>query len=378
MYVVYIYTTLDHNSPLYSRSNETGEDAYLNQDWAVNYWLTNGTPLNKLIMGIGTYGRSFTTALQGNDMGCPARGGGTAGTYTREAGFLSYYEICANIKNGWEVRRHPEHLVPYAFKGNQWVGYDDIVSVKRKTDYIKANGLGGSMVWAIDLDDFNGQFCGQGKYPLLSAIKQNLESGAIPDIPTEAPATTHAPTQAPPQTSAPTQAPTQTAAPTQAPTQTAAPTQAPTQTTVSPAPCGAAVTCPDAHFAVNPCDPQQYYVCDHGLPKTMSCPAGLVWDIILMTCILPTANGALNGGKVTTTTQPITTAPTAPTGHSTSPPPSTPAGHTCDGPSECPDGKFLADPCNPGCYYQCAFRRGYRHCCQTGLRWSVTANVCVF
>ena len=30
------------------------------------------------------------------------------------------------------------------------------------------------MVWALDLDDFNGKQCGQGKYPLLKAIIDRL------------------------------------------------------------------------------------------------------------------------------------------------------------------------------------------------------------
>lgn len=34
------------------------------------------------------------------------------------------------------------------------------------------------MWWAIDLDDFNGNFCGGEKYPLLSQVYKNLKEKA--------------------------------------------------------------------------------------------------------------------------------------------------------------------------------------------------------
>lgn len=34
--------------------------------------------------------------------------------------------------------------------------------------------LAGIMFWALDLDDFNGNFCNQGKYPLINRSIQTL------------------------------------------------------------------------------------------------------------------------------------------------------------------------------------------------------------
>jgi GH18 family chitinase len=56
-------------------------------------WLNGGTPKDKLIVGMGLYGRSFEMASSDHRLGAPASGAGTAGKYTREAGFLSYYEV---------------------------------------------------------------------------------------------------------------------------------------------------------------------------------------------------------------------------------------------------------------------------------------------
>ena len=63
------------------------------QDFAVQMWLNGGTPKDKLIVGMGLYGRSFEMASSDHRLGAPASGAGTAGKYTREAGFLSYYEV---------------------------------------------------------------------------------------------------------------------------------------------------------------------------------------------------------------------------------------------------------------------------------------------
>merc|ERR1712127_897872 len=85
----------------------------------------------------------------------PSRG--QAGEFTRAAGFLAYYEICQKVRSGgWTVTRDPEgRLGPVAQEGNQWVGYDDIAQIRRKSQFIKDQGFGGGMIWALDLDDFS-------------------------------------------------------------------------------------------------------------------------------------------------------------------------------------------------------------------------------
>ena len=34
--------------------------------------------------------------------------------------------------------------------------------------------LAGVMFWTIDLDDFSGRFCNQGKYPLINAVRDEI------------------------------------------------------------------------------------------------------------------------------------------------------------------------------------------------------------
>jgi len=172
-------TVTGHNAPLYPRSEETGTQLQQNVEWAANYWVSNGCPANKLVIGMGAYGRSFTLVnVNDNDMGAPTSGPGPAAPFTNEAGYYSYYEVCAELfPNGPAIREwHTEHLVPYAYitSNGIWAGYDDQQSIDEKVNWVKANGYAGFMVWALDVDDFTGNFCGLGKYPLLTRMNEVL------------------------------------------------------------------------------------------------------------------------------------------------------------------------------------------------------------
>lgn len=56
--------------------------------------MKNGAEPSKLVLGIPTYGRSYTLYNpDAFELGSPADGPGSMGEATRENGYLAYYEV---------------------------------------------------------------------------------------------------------------------------------------------------------------------------------------------------------------------------------------------------------------------------------------------
>ncbi len=118
---------------MYSRSDEQGPTLKtLNVDFAIRYWIANGAPAYKINLGLATYGRSFTLASNKTDLGAPSIGSGPAGMYTREPGFLAYYEICKKLHDGFTRVWDNQQMVPYIFNGSEWISYEDTQSLAHK------------------------------------------------------------------------------------------------------------------------------------------------------------------------------------------------------------------------------------------------------
>lgn len=123
------------NAPLYRGSADTTDRlGQMNVNASIQFWLAQGAPAEKLVLGIPLYGRSFTLANAANtQIGAPTVGGGTAGPYTREPGVMGYNEFCEKLATeAWDLRWSEEQQVPYAVRNNQWLGYDDLRSVQLK------------------------------------------------------------------------------------------------------------------------------------------------------------------------------------------------------------------------------------------------------
>jgi len=166
-----------HNSPLFPLETAASHQRKLTVDYGAREWLKLGAPAEKIIIGMPTYGRTFTLSDESKfDIGSSANGGGNAGDYTAESGFMAYYEVCDFLQGDnttlvWDN----EQQVPFAYQDDQWVGFDDERSLRTKASWLKENGFGGVMIWSLDMDDFRGH-CGYGKYPLTTAIREELET----------------------------------------------------------------------------------------------------------------------------------------------------------------------------------------------------------
>ena len=135
-----------------------------NLEWILDNWIELGADPAKLNLGLAAYGRSFKLN-DPNSHGYRApctetwngsgKHSGAAGRFTREAGYLAYYEICEKLQNGWTEVWLDEGKVPYAHGDGDWVGYDNIKSINYKVDMAKTYGLGGLMWWTTAIDDFN-------------------------------------------------------------------------------------------------------------------------------------------------------------------------------------------------------------------------------
>ncbi|PVD37548.1 hypothetical protein C0Q70_00142 [Pomacea canaliculata] len=153
-----------HHSPLYSQDTR-------NMDWAARYWVEQGAPRDKLVIGVSFYGKSFTLENPSeHQVGAVSVRPGQPGPITKRRGFLAYYEVCDLLQKGTTRHFIEDQKVPYLHKGDQWIAYDDKDSLKYKVEL--AASYGGVMLWTLDLDDFSGNHCDEGPYPLTKAVNE--------------------------------------------------------------------------------------------------------------------------------------------------------------------------------------------------------------
>lgn len=68
------------------------------QDHSIKFYINEGADPSKIVLGIPTYGRSYTLLnSESTDIGAPTDGPGEQGDATREKGYLAYYEVNISV-----------------------------------------------------------------------------------------------------------------------------------------------------------------------------------------------------------------------------------------------------------------------------------------
>ncbi|CDQ37907.1 Chitinase A1 precursor [Virgibacillus salexigens] len=181
-------TQSGHNAPLYF--DPEAETAGLpnaesfNVASAVNSYLNEGVPGNKLVLGTPFYGRGWSDCEATNNGEYQNCSPATEGTW--ENGTFDFSDLEDNYinKNGYQRYWNDEAKVPYLYNASNgnFITYDDEESFGYKTDFIKSKGLAGAMFW---------DYSGDVNHTLVTTLATNLQftggDGGDPESPALAP-----------------------------------------------------------------------------------------------------------------------------------------------------------------------------------------------
>ncbi|MDX3184402.1 glycoside hydrolase family 18 protein [Streptomyces sp. NPDC053741] len=119
-----------------------------NSDAAISKLKGLGIPAEKLLLGIGFYGRGWTGVTQSEPGGTAT--GAAPGTY--EAGIEDYKVLKDSCPATGTVAG-----TAYAHCGTDWWSYDTPATITTKMDYKNQQGLGGTFFWELSGDTANGE-----------------------------------------------------------------------------------------------------------------------------------------------------------------------------------------------------------------------------
>ncbi|XP_039153668.1 chitinase-3-like protein 2 [Drosophila simulans] len=169
------------NAPLYARSQERSLMATFNINYTVQWWLKSGLEPQRLVVGLPTYGHSFTLVNPLNHrIGAPASGYGKCG----QLGFTTLTETCECASKFFKpnLSYDAESCSPYLSALQEWISYENQKSIACKANYVKSLNLGGVMVFSLNADDLrnscsfmpNLKYSEKPVFPLTQAIKDIL------------------------------------------------------------------------------------------------------------------------------------------------------------------------------------------------------------
>jgi chitinase len=105
-----------------------------------------------------------------------------APSYNAGWNFVNAADMARNYTaaNGYTASSDSAAMVPFLSKdqagsaGDHFVSYENAQSIQAKGDYLKAQGLGGTIVFEITQDYLSDQPVGDAQHPLMTAVRQSI------------------------------------------------------------------------------------------------------------------------------------------------------------------------------------------------------------
>jgi chitinase len=137
-----------HSSALYQQDSATPTSI----DSSVQAYVAAGVPKAKLGIGIGAYGLCYTPPVSGPDQDLPdgAAIAASDGTMSYAVIMQSYYTQSARQWDSLARVPYLSFTTATGPKGCGYISYDDDQSIAEKAAYVKAQGLGGVIMWEIN------------------------------------------------------------------------------------------------------------------------------------------------------------------------------------------------------------------------------------
>jgi len=141
-----------HFAPLYGESTpaDCANPCHpTSVDWSVRQFIAAGIPASELSIGVGFYGACWTPQTgpgQPLDAGDEVASDNDMSYANIEAGYAS--RMTYSYDTGAEQAELSSDT-PVGGKNCTWISYEDPRSVTAKGAYIKAQGLGGAIIWTI-------------------------------------------------------------------------------------------------------------------------------------------------------------------------------------------------------------------------------------
>jgi chitinase len=153
-----------HNSALYGETDTTPSSV----SSSVAYFLASGVPASRLGVGTAFYGYCWQNVTGPHQDG---------GSIAADDGTMSYANIATDYYSpavaAWDATARVPYLssaAPLGAAGCNFVSYEDAASIAEKGAFVRAQGLGGTIIWTISQGHIASAPPGQ-RDPLLDAIR---------------------------------------------------------------------------------------------------------------------------------------------------------------------------------------------------------------